>query len=85
MDMMIPTIHMNGNSRETLTDQCGKALYAVRDAIDACREMAPNGRNYYTQGPGAIGKAISEHEDRMTKLFDVRDELERMMESIVDA
>ena len=83
--MIVPTIHLNGDSRETLLDQCRKALVAIRDAITACREMHPNGRNYYPQGPDAIGKAMSEHEERLSKIFDVRDDLERMMEAIADA
>jgi hypothetical protein len=83
--MMIPTIHANGDSRETLYDQCSKALNAVRDAVEALQEMTPNGRNYYPQGPEAIGDAMSDHWYRRTRLLNVQKELELMLEGIADA
>jgi hypothetical protein len=83
--MMVPTIHMNGDSRETLLGQCRKANDALWDAINALQEMAPNGRNYYWQGTDALGKAVAEHRERMNGLYAVKKEIENMMEAIADA
>jgi hypothetical protein len=80
--MMVPTIHLNGDSRETLIGQCQKANEALWDAINALNEMAPNGRNYYPQGTDALGKAVAEHRARMNSLYTVKKEIENMMMAI---
>jgi hypothetical protein len=80
--MMIPTIHLNGTSRQELLDGYVVALNAVRDAIIAVGNACPNGRDYYVQGPDATQKARGEHLLRLVRLMSVRDELYEIAEAI---
>lgn len=73
--MITPSIHMNGTSRDELVQQVCSAAEAVQNAMDALSKACPNGRDYYPQGDRAIGKALSEHRDRMARLKSVHDEL----------
>lgn len=76
--MIIPTIHLNGTSRDTLLEQVTDAYSAVKAAIAAVQQAAPNGRDYYPQGNDAIGTAMREHADRIRKLTEVANELEEI-------
>lgn len=78
----IPTIHLNGTSRETLIDDYSKAAHAVSDAISALKGTEPNGRDYYVQREGALAKAQLEHVDRLQRLEDVHRELMQIWEGI---
>jgi len=71
-----PTIHLNGSSAEGLAEGYRGAYSAVGDAIRAVQATAPNARDYYTQGPGAVSKADKEHRARLQRLSDVQKELE---------
>ena len=82
--MTLPTIHTNGDTKDTLYHQCGVALEAVRLAVAACREMVPNGRNYYPQGDNAFSDALIEHCDRVVHLTAVERDLEVMLDGIAD-
>ena len=73
--MRKPTIHINGTSGNVLSEQYATAARAVNEAINALGEAAPNGRDYYPQGPGAITEATAEHKARLTKLRTVHAEL----------
>ena len=48
--MILPTIHLNGTSREGLREQVRRAHEAANDLRQALMEMTPNGRDYYPQG-----------------------------------
>jgi hypothetical protein len=78
-----PTIHLNGTSRESLLEAIEEAHAAIREAQVKLAETAPNGRDYYPQGPAAHDEAVKEHNARMTKLVDVQHELEELAEEIV--
>jgi hypothetical protein len=80
--MMIPTIHLNGTSEDALLEEVTSACQAIREAERALQNAAPNGRDYYPQGAGAIHSALEEHEARLKKLRDVRRELEELAEAI---
>lgn len=80
--MIIPTIHLNGTSKERLIEALGDAYAAINDAQAKLRECAPNGRDYYPQGPDAINKAQDEHRSRQQKLEDVKTDLEKLVEAI---
>jgi hypothetical protein len=82
--MIIPTVHLNGDSKQTLLDDNLAARRAVRDALDAVAKASPNGRNFYPQGDGAITKAVTEHRIRLLRLEEVRQELETILEGIQD-
>ncbi len=73
-----PTIHSNGTSGRNLTDGYADAYAAVQTAYDAIKQTAPNGRDYYVQGPGALEVAESEHRVRLQKLHDVMNDLEAL-------
>lgn len=80
--MIVPTIHMNGTSKESLLRGWDKAYVAINDAMNALAEAGPNGRDFYPQGPEALAIAIKEHSARMTKLDEVRSELQELCNSI---
>lgn len=80
--MLIPTIHLNGTSRGELVEQNLESFRAIGLAIEALYKAAPNGRDYYTQGPGAIHQALSEHADRVRRLENVRQEILTIAEAI---
>ncbi len=73
--LAVPTIHLNGTSKESFRKDLGNAHESIRNAIDALLAMAPHGRDYYVQGPDAYGVARREHEARIEKLSSVRDEV----------
>lgn len=80
--MTLPTIHLNGTSLQALMDANDKAYRALGEAMEALAQAAPNGRDYYPQGPDALRAAISEHETRMGLLVIARRELEKIGEHL---
>lgn len=80
--LLRPTVHMNGTSRAELTEQLCDAMSAIRDAIKAVQNAAPNGRDYYPQGPQAIGIATGQHTERLDKLRAVYRELNELCEGV---
>jgi hypothetical protein len=72
----LPTIHPNGTSHNELFESTLKAMSAVWEAIRAVEATAPNGRDYYPQGPDALREAEREHAARVAALRDVRAQLE---------
>lgn len=84
MTLSIPSIHLNGTSKNELLDQLQTAYSAVDAAMIAMSKAAPNGRDYYPQGPDAIRKAVVEHSERLAKLAAVSRELETIVIAIVD-
>jgi hypothetical protein len=82
VDLMVPTIHMNGTSKESLLEGICEAVNKLHDAGRALAAACPNGRDYYTQGPGAISVALDQHEARMKKLREIIGELEQIAEAL---
>jgi hypothetical protein len=82
-DLKIPTIHLNGTSKEQLFEQICNAIDGVHAAGDALAKATPNARDYYPQGPEAIYEAMRQHETRMTKLREVARELETIAQAIM--
>lgn len=80
--MTIPTIHMNGTSKGSLIEALCKASHALNDAYKALRATAPNGRDYYQQGPEAMKAAVAEHHARLRKLDEVKGEVDSMAQAI---
>ena len=80
--MMFPTIHLNGTAKADLLEAIEQAHAAVMQAQKKLAETAPNGRDYYPQGPQAIYEAQNEHCARMQKLLDVKLELEAQAEHL---
>jgi hypothetical protein len=75
MTLAIPTIHLNGTSRQELIDQLSDAAHALEQAIEQVCKAAPNSRDYYPQGNAAFGPAQDQHYDRIDRIRKVRDEL----------
>jgi len=80
--MMVPTVHLNGTSREALLEQVNTAYAAVWEALTALSAAWPNGRDYYPQGDAAYSEAVAEWDARAAKLRSVRDELRLLAEAI---
>ena len=81
---MAPTVHKNGTGSEALLTQCCAAAHAIEDALQAARAAAPNGRDYYVQGPKAFEAACAEHRDRVARLVSVQAEYESLSERIAE-
>ena len=90
--LMVPTIHLNGTSREQLIEGYLDALRALRAAEDAMGKITVHGRDYYVQnydqygeyvdGKPAIGRALDEHRARFDKIAAVISELEEVVDGI---
>ena len=80
--MKTPSIHLNGTSGSELLRQYTAAHEAVTHAFRLAQSAAPHGRDYYVQGDDAIGQALHEHLDRMSRLEDIMIELEGIVCSI---
>jgi hypothetical protein len=65
---LVPTVHINGTSRDALVEQNESARNAVRVAINALEAAQPNARDYYPQGDGAFRAAMAQHTERLTLL-----------------
>ncbi|MFY9341217.1 MAG: hypothetical protein WAT39_01925 [Planctomycetota bacterium] len=82
--MMLPTIHTNGTAHGRLLDDALGAAEAIRDAIAKHAAIAPNGRDYYPQGPNAIEIAQREHASRASLLVEALLDLERYVDALAD-
>lgn len=78
--MRLPTIHINGTSRDALIESYVEALTAIEYAIDAIKYAAPHGRDYYPQGPDAMDQAGDEHILRLKALEKIAAELRALAE-----
>ena len=84
MGLTIPTIHLNGTSRESLVSQYADAASAVNTGIRALCENGPNARDYYVTGMGTFEKAVAEHVARIAKMQEVLNELHALMYACED-
>lgn len=82
--MTHPTIHLNGTSRETLLELYAKASDSLGMAYDDLKQAAPNGRDYYTQGPEAMDAAVAEHMDRLRRLDALKAEIDCLYGHVID-
>lgn len=80
--MIVPTIHLNGTSKEQLLDDLGEASNALDAAYRALKECAPNGRDYYPQGAAALRQATEEHLDRLRRLDAIKAEVNALAVAI---
>lgn len=80
----IPTIHLNGTSAESLLEDLMDAYRDIGQAIQSMRHVTPNARDYYVQGEEAGAEARLQHQQRVMKLNDIRDELQTIILGIQD-
>ena len=83
--LAVPTIHLNGTSADRLLEAIEAAYARCGEALDALCQCAPNGRDYYPQGPEAMDLATRQHWRRLEHVKAVRDELERLAIAIDEA
>ena len=83
--LTVPTVHLNGTSRDELLRQVQDAGQAVWQALDALAKASPNSRDYYPQGVLAYPAARGEHDRRCQALRKVYHELTQLSEAIADA
>jgi hypothetical protein len=79
--LTLPTLHLNGTSRDSLLDGYIAALDALRLAMEALQAAAPNARDYYMQ-PNSFALAVEEHAIRWTRLADTASELNTLAEHV---
>lgn len=81
-----PSIHLNGSSADALIEQLTGAGRALRDALRALDDAAPNARDYYLQGDGdEFGKAMREHLSRVERVRSVMEEITSIDEHVMEA
>ena len=78
----LPTLHLNGTSRDVLLGANQEAARAIRAALKKLGEAAPNARDFYPQGPDAYGRARAEHDIRAEALRAVLEDFEAICEHI---
>jgi hypothetical protein len=73
MTTPLPTIHLNGTSRETLAEGYDAAEDALYDLIQAFGGIEFNARDYYVQGPTAWTAAVEARQEINRKIRDIRE------------
>jgi len=65
MPLLPPTVHLNGTSKDELLNQLEAVVSALDAALAAINAAAPNGRDFYPQGPEALTNAQAAFEERI--------------------
>ena len=73
--MMFPRVHLNGTSKHELLEQMLAAVHAVRNALKIVQRAAPHARDYYVISDEAYAVARTEYEVRLSKLIEIKNEL----------
>ena len=81
-NLSLPTVHLNGSSQESLLDGYVAAIEALRVAAQALQATSPHDRDYYTQGPDALPKAVKEHSARLHRIAVTIHELNAIAEHV---
>ncbi len=84
MSIALPTVHLNGTSRQELLQQFLAARTALRAARDAMCAAAPNGRDYYVQNTGAFSIARDQHTERLQRIEALIAEYETLAEGVIE-
>ncbi len=79
-EILLPTLGWSGTSRERLFEGYVEAADALRTALDRLQDAAPNGRDYFTQGPDAATLALRDHAQRVRAVQKVLSEIEDLAE-----
>ena len=75
-ELQVPTVHLNGTSKDALVKNLENAYRALLEACRSLNETAPHGRDYCVQeDPEAFSKANEQYHARGRKLVEVMDEL----------
>lgn len=82
--MMTPTVHLNGTHGPQLLAENMAAIDALRAAYAILVEAAPNARDYYPQGHGSFSLARGQHQKRVSDLYAIMKETQKIVESVQD-
>ena len=75
-DVIVPTVHLNGTSGESLIEQLNTVDLALDAAMTAMADATPHDRDYYVQAdPDAGAKARHAHIERMKRIEAVQHEI----------
>ena len=81
--LVMPLVHINGTSAESLLEMREEAYLAIGEAITALQDMAPNARDYYPYNqPDVFNGAIEQYRRRLRLLNELQDELTAECEHI---
>lgn len=83
--MAVPTIHLNGTNPDRLIDDLCTASNALDAAYQALKVTSPNGRDYYLQGADALNEAEREHRSRLSRVDQVKNEIDELALAICRA
>jgi len=81
-NITLPTVHLNGTSRDSLLDDYMAAMDAIRLAMKALQSAAPNARDYYVQAGDTFCMAQNQHFVRLARLRETLDELNTLAEHV---
>lgn len=84
LNIIAPTVHMNGSSPDHLAEAYAEAHNAIRIALERLAAASPNARDYYVQPGDAFGRASAEHRTRVQRIESVRAEIEALAENVMD-
>lgn len=73
--LVAPRVHLNGTSADELKRQYREAMRSVDRSVEAVVASAPHGRDYYPISDVAFKKAQSQHQSRLRRLADIKQEL----------
>lgn len=68
----LPTIHLNGTSAKSLSNEYYKVYVNLDTAIDFLVDATCNARDFYPQGEAAWQQAKKEREEALDKLREVQ-------------
>lgn len=67
-DFPLPSVHLNGTGRDTLSKEYLAAYEAARKAFDALADCTCNARDYYVQSEDAYSEARKERDRQLDAL-----------------
>lgn len=83
--MVVPSVHLNGTSKDELITQLVAVDHAIEKAIAAIRRAMPHNRDYYVQpDPDAGIKARMAFDDRLITLSQLRADFSELCYAIYD-
>ena len=88
--VVLPSIHMNGTSKDALLKQYKDCYYAVQKAVDELQTNPPHSRDYYPQNVNgddlyaSYYPARDQHNEWVAKLIEVKNDLETLIVGIIN-
>lgn len=82
--MIVPTININGNTKESLLEEIRIAHNALTMARCALQNMTIHGRNFQTEPNGLelYSRSVDEQRDRIDRITGIMEELMEMYHMI---